>query len=52
MLEQPLMRFQERLLHYPGEVDPVAQMGSDLQSRQQRQVGAEPLQVLGLERPL
>ncbi len=50
IVNQALVSFQQRLLDDPGEVDLVAQPRGDLQPGQQAQVGAEPLQVLGLER--
>jgi len=50
MFHQTLVSFQERLLNDPGKVDLVAQPRGDLEPGQQAQVGAEPLQVLRLER--
>ena len=46
---EPLVGFQKRLLDDPREIDLVAQPRSDLEPGQEPQVGAKPLQVLGLE---
>ena len=50
MLEQALMSLEQGLLNDPGQIDLVAQPGCNFQTGQQIQVGAEPLEIRGLER--
>ena len=47
---QRLVGLEQRLLDDPGQVDLVSQPRRDLHPGQQAQVGAEPLQVVALER--
>ena len=49
-LAKSLVSFEQRLLNDTREIDPSRSRGDDLEPGQERQIGAEPLQVAGLER--